>query len=172
MVSSRNRKPPCGKKLVSQRLCTMRRLLCLYSNRPLRELSGLIRGNTRVEIGWRQKPAADDDVEAEGAIACMSRGWVANDAIAIRGRHDEEDEVLLVQRLVWKVHLRHEADARPDNGEMHVRWTPPADVRARDVRARLDRPQLIPAVVIGDEPAEAVEVRIERRVVATRVDDM
>src|SRR5438309_3832894 len=41
MVSSRNRKPPCGKKLVWQRLCTMRRLLCLYSNRPLRELSGL-----------------------------------------------------------------------------------------------------------------------------------
>src|SRR5436190_23694416 len=43
MVSSRNRKPPCGKKLVWQRLCTMRRLLCLYSNRPLRELSGLRR---------------------------------------------------------------------------------------------------------------------------------
>src|SRR6266545_2169168 len=41
MVSSRNRKPPCGKKLVWQRLCTMRRLLCLYANRPLRELSGL-----------------------------------------------------------------------------------------------------------------------------------
>src|SRR5207249_6485121 len=45
MVSSRNRKPPCGKKLVWQRLCTMRRLLCLYSNRPLRELSGLALGN-------------------------------------------------------------------------------------------------------------------------------
>src|SRR5437899_5612580 len=41
IVSSRNRKPPCGKKLVWQRLCTMRRLLCPYANRPLRELSGL-----------------------------------------------------------------------------------------------------------------------------------
>src|SRR3989442_5338977 len=125
MVSSRNRKPPCGKKLVSQRLCTMRRLLCLYSNRPLRELSGLIRGNTLVEIGWRLKPAADDDVEAEGAIACMSRGWLANDAIAIGGRHDEEDEVLLVQRLVWKVHLRHQAEARTRKGGKHLPWKPP-----------------------------------------------
>src|SRR5439155_20460907 len=41
MVSSRNRKPPCGKKLVWQRLCTMRRLLCVYRNRLLRESSGL-----------------------------------------------------------------------------------------------------------------------------------
>src|SRR5713226_1188537 len=32
-----------GKKLVWQRLCTTRRLLCLYRNRPLRESSGLIR---------------------------------------------------------------------------------------------------------------------------------
>src|SRR5207247_5895224 len=48
MVSSRNRKPPCGKKLVWQRLCTMRRLLCLYSNRPLRELSGLKPANIKL----------------------------------------------------------------------------------------------------------------------------
>src|SRR5206468_12766176 len=41
IVSSRNRKPPCGKKLVWQRLCTMRRLLCVYRNRLLRESSGL-----------------------------------------------------------------------------------------------------------------------------------
>ena len=29
IVSLRNQKPPCGKKLVWQRLCTIRRLLCL-----------------------------------------------------------------------------------------------------------------------------------------------
>src|SRR5204862_4962765 len=50
MVSSRNRKPPCGKKLVWQRLCTMRRLLCLYSNRPLRELSGLSQYSQRPDL--------------------------------------------------------------------------------------------------------------------------
>src|SRR5437667_38238 len=50
------------------------------------------------------------------------------------------------------------------------RRTPPADVPPRDVRAWFDRAQLVVAVVAGDETAEAVEVRIERRIVAAGVD--
>src|SRR6187200_1317806 len=86
--------------------------------------------------------------------------------------HDQEDEVLLVQWLVRTVHLRYEADAGAENRQMDVRWTPPVDVAPRDVRSRLDRPHRIAAVSVGQQPAEAVEIGIERRVVAAVVDDV
>ena len=41
-VGAQSKASVVGKSVVWQRLCTMRRLLCLYRNRPLRELSGLV----------------------------------------------------------------------------------------------------------------------------------
>src|SRR5206468_11755046 len=46
------------------------------------------------------------------------------------------------------------------------------DVAARDVCPGLDRPHRVSPIVVGQEPAKTVEVWIQRRVVASGIDDV
>ena len=94
----------------------------------------------------------------------MRRVRHADHARAVALRNVEMDEVTLVERLIWKVHLRDQAKAVADDRKVHVGRPPPFDITARNIGAGLDSAQAVMTVGIGLQPSKAVEVRVERRV--------
>src|SRR5215471_11459323 len=44
---------------------------------------------------------------------------------------------------------------------MDMRWSPPANIGARQIRSRLDRAKVIGTVIIGEQPAKPIKIWIE-----------
>jgi hypothetical protein len=122
-------------------------------------------------IERRGVEAAQHDVEAkaEGPLRLGQLDVERGEQPGARLRVGDRlvDRVDREQRIAGEVHLGDQprSPRRAEQREVDVVGTPGVVVIAPRVCARLDRHEAVAAVAIGEHPAEAVEVRIERRVV-------
>ena len=108
-----------------------------------------------------ERPFGLRDGEVEGRNHPFARARVG-DGI--------EDRIVAEQRIARKVHLRDQPaqEVGAEQREVDVRRPPRVRVVQPGIRARPDRGEAIPALVVGQHAARAGEVRVERRRSADR----